>query len=161
MQSNDRISRRYILHVVCFILIAVSLANRPLLADEPCAAADALLQAGFVDDAKLAYVSLLKGESKPPCARQGLKKSSDALLAKKLELAKFHEASGSREEAEMLLEQAQGLSKFAAEAHRQHGALLVTLGEYEEALVHLEKSHSLTPRENLSDYIESVRELAD
>lgn len=75
-------------------------------------------------------------------------------------LARFKEKNGLREEAGMLLEQAEHLPRFAAAAHRAHGKLLVGAGDYEEALVHLQKSLELEPSETLADYIGAVEELA-
>ncbi|MFK5922256.1 MAG: tetratricopeptide repeat protein [Verrucomicrobiota bacterium] len=75
-------------------------------------------------------------------------------------LARFKEDGGAREEAEMLLERAQGLPESAA-AHRAHGKLLVNVAEYEKAVEHLEKSQALKPSETLADYLQAVKELVD
>lgn len=75
-------------------------------------------------------------------------------------LARFREESGQREEAEMLLEQAEGISGIASAAHLRHGRLLVGERDYQKALEHLEKSHELEPHDSLAEYIEAVKELA-
>ncbi len=75
-------------------------------------------------------------------------------------LARFKEGNGLREEAEMLLEQAEQLPQFAAAAHRAHGKLLVAAGDYEKALGHLQKSLELEPNPSLADYAKAVEKLA-
>jgi tetratricopeptide (TPR) repeat protein len=75
-------------------------------------------------------------------------------------LSRFREESGQREEAEMLLEQAEGLSDVSSAAHLRHGRLLVSEREYAKALEHLEKSYELEPHDSLAEYLEAVRELA-
>ncbi len=79
----------------------------------------------------------------------------DALLL----LARFHESSGRRAEAEMLLEQAARMPDHAAAAALAHGRLLVAAGEHEAALEHLEKSHELEPGDALASYLAAIREL--
>lgn len=74
-------------------------------------------------------------------------------------LARFKQEAAAREEAEMLLERAEGLAEYAAAAHRAHGKLLVNVGDYEQALEHLQKSQSLKPSETLADYLKAVKEL--
>lgn len=74
-------------------------------------------------------------------------------------LARFKEERGLVEEAEMLLERAEGLPQHAGEAHRAHGKLLVKTGDFDKAIEHLEKSQVMNPSETLADYIEAIQEL--
>mgnify|MGYP001185901111 CR=1 FL=1 len=74
-------------------------------------------------------------------------------------LARFREEKGRREEAEMLLEQAERIPETAAAAHLAHGRLLVNESEYASAIEHLEKAYKLKPHESLAEYLEAVREL--
>ena len=74
-------------------------------------------------------------------------------------LARFREEGGRREEAEMLLEQAERIPEDAADAHLAHGRLLVNESEYTTAVEHLEKSYALKPYESLAEYLEAVKEL--
>ncbi|NOX99298.1 MAG: tetratricopeptide repeat protein [Verrucomicrobia bacterium] len=100
-------------------------------------------------------------------AKVGEKLISDWLIQEPLDgqalilLARFKEDGGAREEAEMLLERAERLPEHAAAAHRAHGKLLVTVGEYEKAVEHLEKSQALKSSETLADYLQAVKELVD
>lgn len=76
-------------------------------------------------------------------------------------LARYYEQSGAREEAEMLLEQAQALPKHAAAAHRAQGQLLVSKREFAAGLEHLQTSQELEPSDSLAEYIEAVEELVE
>lgn len=67
------------------------MASGTLLAGESnkvnaCAAADALRKAGYLDEAKAAYVELLTGAAKPVCASEGLIQAHQAAVAKGEEL---------------------------------------------------------------------------
>ncbi|MCF6310967.1 MAG: tetratricopeptide repeat protein [Verrucomicrobiales bacterium] len=111
---------------------------------------------------QLALIELETGD-----AKQGEKRVTAWLDQQPLDglalilLARFKEEAGSREQAEMLLERAEGLAEYAAAAHRAHGKLLVNVGDYEQALEHLQKSQSVKPSETLADYLKAVKELVN
>lgn len=64
--------------VTIFLLLLISGLTH---AEQPCRAADALLEATYIDDAKSTYVELLNGNEKPECASKGLLETRKAELA--------------------------------------------------------------------------------
>lgn len=64
-----------------------SIVSGPAFAQEDCEAADALREAGYLDDAKAEYADLLKSADRPPeCAREGLRQTFAAQQAKSAQL---------------------------------------------------------------------------
>ena len=100
MQESGFFVPNRIWRVVCFVLVTAALTGGGLAQSQnPCAAADALLDAGLIDGAKTTYTKLLTEDlkDKPPqlnCARQGLARTRDALAKRSFNLGKLYGKAG-------------------------------------------------------------------
>jgi tetratricopeptide (TPR) repeat protein len=65
-------------------LLVAMLAQGADPAAQACRAPDALLKAGYVDEAKAAYVTLLQSDTKPACADDGLMKAHATAVAQSM-----------------------------------------------------------------------------
>lgn len=79
-----------------------------------------------------------------------------------LEMASYHSDNGDNEKAYLMIERAERLDDYEANALRLKGQLLVREGKYEEAAEALESAYRLTPEDRrLGDYLEEVKRAAE
>ena len=105
MPKGRFFARSSVWRIVCLVLVTAALTGGGLAESQnPCAAADALLEAGLIDDAKTTYTKLLTEDLKDKplqldCARQGLARTRDALAKRSFNLGKLYRKAGNHETA--------------------------------------------------------------
>ncbi len=72
----------------------------------------------------------------------------------------YYSQQGQPEKAKLKYESAAKLSDYKADAYVKHAQLLVQNHNYSEAVRLLEKAQEVRPRQNVKDYLESVRKVA-